>query len=149
MNDNITLTIALGVALSMLWELRTGFSSGGLVAPGVLAVALDAAAAFAGRVALGIAIAFGVWGILLLLSQRFCLYGRMRVGVAMLAALAIRAVAGELSPDPFWFGWVVPGLVAADMQRQGVYSTIASLFICSFAVLFSSELITAAVGVFR
>ena len=145
MNDNITLTIALGVALSMLWELRTGFSSGGLVAPGVLALSLYAP----GRVALGIAIAFGVWGILLLLSRRFCLYGRIRVGVAMLAALAIRAVVGELSPDPFWFGWVVPGLVAADMQRQGIYSTIASLFICSFAVLFSSELITAAVGVFR
>lgn len=145
MNDNITLTIALGVAFSMLWERRTGFSSGGLVAPGVLALSLYAP----GRVSAGIGIALCVWGALELLSRRFCLYGRMRVGTAMLAALVLRAAVGQLSPEPFWFGWVVPGLVAADMQRQGFFPTLASLFICSFAVLFASELIAAACGMLR
>lgn len=145
MNDNITLTIALGVAFSMLWERRTGFSSGGLVAPGVLALSLYAPS----RVFAGLGIAFCVWGALELLSRRFCIYGRMRVGAAMLAALILRAAVGQLSPEPFWFGWVVPGLVAADMQRQGFFSTIVSLFICSFAVFFASELITCTYGILR
>lgn len=145
MNDNITLTIALGVAFSMLWERRTGFSVGGLIAPGVLALSLYAP----WRVSVGVGIALCVWGALELLSRRFCLCGRMRIGVAMLAALALRAAVGQLSSEPFWFGWVVPGLIAADMQRQGIFSTLASLFICSFAVLFASELIAGVFGMLR
>ncbi len=138
MNDwGVILNLALGVAFSMLWERRSGFSSGGLVAPGVLSLSLYAPE----RVALGIAIAFGSWGVLALVQRRFCLYGRTRAGAAMLAALVLRAAAGQLSPDPFWFGWVVPGLIAADMQRQGCFATLASLFICSFAAFFASELI--------
>ena len=37
MTDNITLTLAIGIAFSMLWERRTGWASGGLIAPGVAA----------------------------------------------------------------------------------------------------------------
>lgn len=136
-DGSIVLTMALGVAFSMLWERRTGFASGGLVAPGVLAISLYAPK----RVAVGLAIAFAVWGVLALLSHRFCLYGRARAGTAMLAALALRAAVGQMSADPFWFGWVVPGLIAADMHRQGPFCTLTSLFSCSFAVFFASELI--------
>lgn len=143
--ESTILTLALGVALSMIWERRTGCASGGLVAPGVLALSLYSPS----RVAIGIAIAIAVWGLLVLLSRRFCLYGRTRAGVAMLAALALRAAVGGLSPDPFWFGWVVPGLIAADMQRQGAFRTLASLAVCSLATLFASDSLSFLAGFLR
>ena len=59
----------------------------------------------------------------------------------MLIALALRALTGHFSPDPLWFGWVVPGLIAADIQRQGAAETVSSLLIVAAAAAFSMELI--------
>ena len=143
MYDNVTLTLALGIAASMLWDRRTGFASGGLITPGVLALSLYDPM----RVSLGLAISFAVWGALEFLVRRFGLYGRARIGAAMLLALALRAFSGHFSPEAFWFGWVVPGLIAADMQRQGALRTITSLFICAAAVVFAMELLVLCAGV--
>jgi uncharacterized membrane protein len=45
-------------------------------------------------------------------------------------ALLIAALLGFFSsPLLPWVGWVVPGLIAADMQRQGVIPTTLALFI--------------------
>ena len=40
-----------------------------------------------------------------------------------------------------WFGWVVPGLIAADMQRQGALETLASLAVTSVMTGFLSEIL--------
>ena len=59
----------------------------------------------------------------------------------MLIALALRAATGHFSPDPMWLGWVIPGLIACDMQRQGSVETLSSLFITAVTAAFASELI--------
>ena len=137
MTDNITLTLAIGIAFSMLWERRTGWASGGLIAPGVAALTLYDPY----RLLLGVALSFAVWGVVEVSSRYFTLYGRQRIGWAMLIALALRALTGHFSPDPLWFGWVVPGLIAADIQRQGAAETVSSLLIVAAAAAFSMELI--------
>ncbi|MDD4160394.1 MAG: poly-gamma-glutamate biosynthesis protein PgsC/CapC [Synergistaceae bacterium] len=137
MNDNITLLLAAGIACSVLWERRTGLSSGGLITPGVLALSLY----YPQRILTGFFIAFLVWGLLEIAVRYFNLYGRTRTGVAMLLALSVLSVTGHYSADPFWFGWVVPGLIAADIQRQGIIATVCSAFICSFATAFFIQLI--------
>ncbi|MEG1800087.1 MAG: poly-gamma-glutamate biosynthesis protein PgsC/CapC [Synergistaceae bacterium] len=137
MTDNITLTLALGIALSMIWEKRTGFASGGLIAPGVAALTLYDPY----RLLLGLGLSFAVWIIMELLSRRFTVYGRQRIGMAMLIALALRVLTGHFSPDPLWFGWVVPGLIASDIQRQGVVETVSSLLIVAAAAAFTMEII--------
>ncbi len=137
MTDNITLTLALGIALSMLWEKRTGFASGGLIAPGVAALTLYDPY----RLLSGLGLSFAVWVIIELLSRRFTMYGRQRIGSAMLIALGLRVLMGQFSPDPFWFGWVVPGLIAADIQRQGIVETVASLLIVAVTAAFAMEII--------
>lgn len=142
MNGNITLVLAIGIVCSILWEKRTGLGSGGLIAPGVLALSLYAPQ----RIAIGLFIAFGVWALLEIAVRCFYLYGRTRTGVAMLLALSALAVTGHYSPDPFWFGWVVPGLIAADMQRQGAIATVCSAFICSLATAFAVQLIALCTG---
>ena len=54
----------------------------------------------------------------------------------MLIALALRyplvSVLGETS---LWLGWVVPGLIGADMQRQGPVSTLTAVVSVSIATI--------------
>ena len=77
------------------------------------------------RVALALQLE-GEQALLELLVRFSGVYGRQRLAAAMLIALAIRypvvSFGGEVS---LWLGWVVPGLVGADMQRQGVLTTLA------------------------
>ena len=91
---------------------------------------------------MGFFIAFAVWGFLEVAVRFFNLYGRTRTGLAMLLALACLAATGHYSPDTFWFGWVIPGLIATDMQRQGAILTICSAFICSCTTAFTVQLIS-------
>lgn len=140
MEDNLTLILAAGVAASMIWHRRTGLSSGGIVSPGVLAMTMGDLR----RVAAGIAVAVAVALVLRLVRRFRPLFGHERTGTAMLLALVIRFAAGGASADPLWFGWVVPGLIGADVERQGVVQTLSSLFITAFAALFFVTLAKAA-----
>lgn len=142
MDTNLTLLLAAGVAASMIWHKRTGLASGGIVSPGVLAMTMGDAR----RVLAGLAVGLAVALILRLLKRYEPLFGRERTGAAMLLALLIRFAAGGATADPLWFGWVVPGLIGADIERQGALPTLTSLFITSFAAIFAAVLIQALSG---
>ncbi|EHL67244.1 poly-gamma-glutamate biosynthesis protein PgsC/CapC [Cloacibacillus evryensis] len=133
---NVTLTLAIGIAIAMLYEARVGCSCGGLITPGAVALAMRDPE----RIAAGILIALAVWALLRLCERGFGLCGRRRTGTAMLLALAARASMGQISPDPLWLGWVVPGLIASDMRRSGIPETLLSLTIVSTATASAAEL---------
>jgi len=62
------------------------------------------------------------------------LYGRQRTGAALLIALAVRVAAGRFLPvADLWVGWVVPGLVGADMQRQGALPALGATLATAMA----------------
>ena len=54
----------------------------------------------------------------------------------MLIALALRyplvSLWGETS---LWLGWVVPGLIGADIQRQGLNTTLTAVVSVSIATV--------------
>ena len=124
----VSLTIAVGILVSLVYARRTGWSSGGLVTPGLLAIQAADPVYFAGSLVL--AVLFSL--ILRPITRKFTLYGRERVGAAMLLAIAFRLLFrgnfGTLGGtiDVFWIGWIAPGLIAADMERQGVWMTLAA-----------------------
>ena len=70
------------------------------------------------------------------------IYGRQRLAAALLIALALRyplvSVWGETS---LWLGWVVPGLIGADIQRQGVLTTLTAVVAVSIAAAISVQLL--------
>ncbi len=142
MTDSATLVLALGVAVAMIWDKRTGLGCGGLVTPGVTALSLYDPS----RALFGLAMALMVWPLLALGARRFGWYGRQRVGWAMLLALGLRALTGHFTPDPLWIGWAVPGLVAADIQRQGLPETLAGAASASLVTAFGAELLALAAG---
>ena len=140
-----SLTVGLGVLWGLVWYRRTGWSCGGLVTPGLLA--LHAATPMRG--ALCLLIGLGLSPILTFTSDALGLYGRERVGAAVLLALALRLgllsfpsfplfhVLLPLASAPFWVGWVIPGLIAADAGRQGALMTLCGAVSCAVATAFS------------
>lgn len=126
----ISLTIAIGIILAILYSRRTGWSAGGLVTPGLLALQAPAPLNFCGTLLL--ALLFSV--ILRFLTKNFSLYGRDRLGAALLIAIAFRLVfMDRVGAEAFWIGWIAPGLIAADIERQGILMTLSSAVSTSIA----------------
>ncbi len=141
MNDPDGITIAIGILLGMFYFRQTGESPGGIITPGLVAMRFSNPQALC--LSLGAALLLGV--ALRLFFRRFPVYGRQRVAFAMLCALAVRlALPGEWGGEGFpWLGWVVPGLVAADVERQGIAATFSGLASVSVAASWGASLVLA------
>ena len=141
MNDPDGITIAIGILLGMFYFRQTGESPGGIITPGLVAMRFSNPQALC--LSLGAALLLGV--ALRLFFRRFSVYGRQRVAFAMLCALAVRlALPGEWGGEGFpWLGWVVPGLVAADIERQGIAATFSGLASVSVAASWGASLVLA------
>ena len=141
MNDPDGITIAIGILLGMFYFRQTGESPGGIITPGLVAMRFSNPQALC--LSLGAALLLGV--ALRLFFRRFPVYGRQRVAFAMLCALAVRlALPGEWGGEGFpWLGWVVPGLVAADVERQGIAATFSGLASVYVAASWGASLVLA------
>jgi len=124
--------------LGMLYYHKTGWACGGIITPGVIAMYIGDP----WKVAVSLAAGLATWILLELLVRFSGVYGRQRLAAAMLIALALRyplvSVWGESS---LWLGWVVPGLIGADMQRQGVVTTLTAVVAVSIAAAMSVQLL--------
>jgi poly-gamma-glutamate biosynthesis protein PgsC/CapC len=136
--DHETICLAFGMLLGMFYYQKTGWACGGIITPGVIAMYMGDP----GKVLVSIAAGLVTWVILELLVRFFSLYGRQRLATAMLIALALRyplvSVWGETS---LWLGWVVPGLIGADIQRQGMAITLTAVAAVSVATAMSVQLL--------
>jgi poly-gamma-glutamate biosynthesis protein PgsC/CapC len=136
--DHETICLAFGMLLGMFYYQKTGWSCGGIITPGVIAMYMGDPA----KVLVSIAAGLVTWVILDILVRFFSLYGRQRLATAMLIALALRyplvSVWGETS---LWLGWVVPGLIGADIQRQGMAITLTAVAAVSVATAMSVQLL--------
>ena len=136
--DHETFCLAVGMLLGMFYYHKTGFACGGIITPGVIAMYIGDP----WKVAISLAAGLLTWVVLDVLVRLFSLYGRQRLAAAMLIALALRyplvSVWGETS---LWLGWVVPGLIGADIQRQGLAVTLAAVVAVSIATAMSVQLL--------
>lgn len=136
--DHETLCLALGMLLGMFYYHKTGFASGGIITPGVIAMFIGDPL----KIAVSVAAAFLTWFLLEGLIRFFSIYGRQRMAAAMLIALAFRyPLVSVLGESSLWLGWVVPGLMAADMQRQGALPTLSGVVIVSIATAMAVQLV--------
>jgi len=141
----LSITIAAGIVFALLYSRRTGWSTGGLVTPGLMATQAASFVNFAAALLLGAIFA----ALLRVLTRYFTLYGRERVGAALLMAITIRLVfRGNYIADDFWIGWIAPGLIAADIERQGLVMTLSAVVSTSLATAFSMWLFFYFAGVF-
>ncbi len=130
----VVLSIMLGFGFTEL----TGWLTGGLVTPGYLALYLDQPLRiFATWAAAGVSLL-----IVATLSKVTILFGRRRFMACVLAGIAagtvIDLLTGSALPAGMDFraiGYVVPGLIANDMIKQGVGKT----FVANLAVTFATR----------
>ena len=136
--DFVSLCLATGMLLGMLYYHKTGWACGGIITPGVIAMYIGDP----WKVAVSLAAGLATWILLELLVRFSGVYGRQRLAAAMLIALTLRyplvSIWGESS---LWLGWVVPGLIGADMQRQGVVTTLTAVVAVSIAAAMSVQLL--------
>jgi poly-gamma-glutamate biosynthesis protein PgsC/CapC len=136
--DHETICLAFGMLLGMFYYQKTGWACGGIITPGVIAMYMGDP----GKVLVSVAAGLVTWVILDILVRFFSLYGRQRLATAMLIALVLRyplvSVWGETS---LWLGWVVPGLIGADIQRQGMAITLTAVAAVSVATAMSVQLL--------
>jgi poly-gamma-glutamate biosynthesis protein PgsC/CapC len=120
----------LGLLLSLLYVGITGLYPGGIIVPGYLVLFLDQPARIAGSLiaALLTLLCFR------LASQYVILFGRRRFvfmvligGIWTLLSLRMVPILFPLSLEFRVIGWVIPGLIANNFERQGVIVTTASL----------------------
>ena len=118
--------IVAGVAISLIFAELTGLSPAGLIVPGYIALSMQTPR----RVVYTLAVAVAAWGCARLLSRWMILYGRRRFAVLVLLAFAIDTAVsslGLLPYDPGMIGVLVPGIMAQEMEKQGLVKSLLSL----------------------
>ncbi|SRR5574344_1332933 len=115
-----------GIAVSLVLAELTGFSPGGVVVAGYLAMFLDQPRWLAGT----FSAALLTYGLLALVKDRVLLYGRRLFAVYVLTGILISQLAGwvllrQAVPELglLVIGYLIPGLMAKDFARQGLLPT--------------------------
>lgn len=130
----LTAALVAGVAVSLLLVELVGLSAGGLVTPGYVALLLDRPAALAG-LALVAGLAFLTVRVA---GQWIILFGSRRFAVTVLAGLAYATGLQLVSPSLWpaaveWagLGFIVPGLIAHQFERQGIVPTLLAIAVAA------------------
>lgn len=118
--------VLIGVLVSLLFTELTGLSPAGLIVPGYIALNLQTPR----RVVYTLLVALLAWGIGKALGKVMILYGRRRFAVMILLAFLINLAissSGLLAYTPGMIGVLVPGIVAQEMEKQGIVKSLLSL----------------------
>jgi poly-gamma-glutamate biosynthesis protein PgsC/CapC len=124
------------VAGFMFYEL-TGISPGGVIAPAYFALFVYEP----DRIIMTIILAMAVYLTIKLLSSHVILYGRRKFLLAVVLSFFLKLlIDSQIQPmesiqiDLQSIGYIIPGLIANEMGRQKVVSTLLSLGIVTLVI---------------
>lgn len=142
MNELLPLSIAIGLAVSLLFSELFGLAAGGMVVPGYIALAMSSPF----TVALTIGAGFATYAIVHALASVVILYGRRRtvltIVVGYLVGALLRVLLGEhhtatlehAAEGYTIVGYIIPGLIAIWFDRQGIIATTTTLLTAAVVV---------------
>ena len=120
--------IIAGIILGLLFTELTGLSPGGVIVPGYIALFFHQPIEIALTGAAAVAVMYAVK----LLSKIFFLFGRRRYALYILLGIFLKLMItyffqglphlGNLQ----LIGWLIPGIIANDMYKQGIPRTLIS-----------------------
>ena len=130
--------VGLGVILSLLFSELLGASAGGIVVPGYIAMYLHRPTLIIGTIAVSLATL-----ILIKIISRFSLlYGKRRMVLSILIGfilgwatrniIFVNVTIYDLKMQSI--GYIIPGLIANWMERQGIFRTIFTMVIAAVLV---------------
>tara|TARA_Y100001936_G_C15829998_1_gene536261 strand:- start:117 stop:581 length:465 start_codon:yes stop_codon:yes gene_type:complete len=125
----VYLAIGIGMLVGLIFSETLGVMGGGLIVPGYFALHLQ------DFYSVLITFSIGIFTFLLIkfLSNYIIIFGRRRVILSLLIAFLI----GLFFRDYFYLeyiGFIIPGLIASWMDKQGIIRTISVVMIESSIV---------------
>lgn len=134
----IEIAIGLGVIFSLLFNEIFGAAAGGIVVPGYIALHLHQPLRLLGT----LVVSFLAFFTIRLLSRFMFIYGRRRLVLAILLGfifgyLSRQFILYEAFSIDFRMqaiGFIIPGLIANWLERQGVVKTLSVMFMTAVIV---------------
>ncbi len=132
----IEIAVGIGVTFSLVFHEVFGLAAGGIVVPGYIALNFHRPAMIIGT----LLVAFVTWLGIKVVSQFVFVYGRRRMVLAVLLGFLLGYFSRQLWINGFGelrleaIGYIIPGLIANWMERQGVYKTITTVLMGGAAV---------------
>jgi poly-gamma-glutamate biosynthesis protein PgsC/CapC len=145
----IPIAIGLGLMMSLIFSEAFGLAAGGMVVPGYIALAL----AEPWRVVGTVAAAVMTFLVVRAMGRLMLLYGRRHLVMVILVGFLFGHLTRLLSGQPGFpeflsfeaIGYIIPGLIAYWMERQGALATLMAMLMA--AVLVRLVLVDAVGGV--
>lgn len=135
--QTIRIAIAVGIAVSMRWYEKKNLSPGGVIVPGVVALYIFTKPLL---IIYTIIVALGTYLIVKYISNYVVLFGRRRFSVVMLMSFVLvwvmEYLSGLTANSELEFrviGFIIPGLISNEMERQGIPQTMLALSVTTIA----------------
>ena len=133
----IAQAIGIGMIVSFIFTEQVGLYAGGLIVPGYMAFFWKQPF----RIGISFLVALITYALVMALSHAIILYGRRR----FMAVVLVGYVTGwfvsllimkylPIEQDFRVIGYIIPGLIANDMIKQGIWRTILAVAIVSSIV---------------
>ena len=151
--DIAEIAIAIGIGVSMIFYERLNLVPGGVIVPGYVALTLDRPYMLLST----FAVAIVTLSLINKVSNHLVLFGRRKFSFMMLMSFLVAwtiqsvvavgltiAQVSSIGPTGFFqvIGFIIPGLVANSMERQGVSRTMYALVVVSVITYVLLYLIT-------
>ncbi len=146
MEELVSLSIGLGLAISLVFSELLGLTAGGMVVPGYFALYLDRPLV----IVITLIVSYLTYLIVHSLSAVTIIYGRRRTVLMILVGFGMGALLRSFGSlqlpmatiDLTIVGYIIPGLIAIWIDRQGLVESLSALIIASVAVRIALILIT-------
>jgi len=127
--------VGLGVIVSLIFTELLGASAGGIVVPGYLALYLDRPV----QIITTLLVAVATWLLIRFISSFTILYGKRRMALSILLGFILGWLVSGMKLDVLSFnvesvGYIIPGLIANWLERQGVVKTMSTMIIAAVLV---------------
>jgi poly-gamma-glutamate biosynthesis protein PgsC/CapC len=146
MEGLVSLSIGIGLVVSLTFSEMLGLTAGGMVVPGYVALYLDRPII----IILTLLVSYLTYFIVHSLSAVMIIYGRRRTVLMILVGFAMGALLRSFGTLPLpmttidlsIIGYIIPGLIAIWIDRQGLIESLSALLIASVIVRIILILIT-------
>lgn len=127
----------IGILIGFVFFEITGLTAGGIIVPGYLALYVHDPI----KILVTLLVSLVTFGIVNLVSQRLIIFGKRRFFLMILIGFVIRSVFDNLNLflhestlELQAIGYIIPGIIANEFFKQGVFKTILSMIIVVSAV---------------
>jgi gamma-polyglutamate biosynthesis protein CapC len=146
MPDILSISIGIGLLVSLSFSEFLGLTAGGMVVPGYIALYLNEPY----FIGLTFLISYLTYFFVNSLSSIMIIYGRRRTTLMILvgffAGAFLRSIGSLPTPimtiDLTVIGYIIPGLIAIWIDRQGIVESLSSLIIAGVIVRITLILLT-------